>query len=280
MDKSFWTDVKQHDFAVPDGYLAVGLLPDLMAGLGSTDPDFRDSLCYEVVATWVEKDRFTPEDLRPMVDQLLVNLRAGIGQGENDQVFLRTFSVLILAEVVAHDAKAPFLTSVEVHRILQAGLQYLADEQDLRGFVPDKGWAHSPAHTADLLYTLAEHPALDASDLHSILQAVGLKVLAPTPYALTNHEGFRLGNAVLAVLRREALPLPYVVAWLDDLGGGGQPRSKAYVAGVDGARYHNTEALLTALHLMLTYQDVPDRARTALLPAVHLALKSFLPRFL
>ena len=52
------------------------------------------------------------------------------------------------------------------------------------------------------------------------------------------------------------------------------------MAGVDGARYHNTEALLTALHLMLTYQDVPDRVRTALLPAVHLALKSFLPRFL
>lgn len=278
---SFWAEIKQHEFAVPDGCTPAGLLPDLMAGLGSTDPELRDLLCYEVLGTWVEKGRFAPDELRPMMDQLLANLRDGVGQGENDRVFLRTFSALILAEIIAYDAKARFLTSEEVHRILAGALEYLAAEHDLRGFVPEKGWAHSVAHTADLLFTLARHPALDAADLRSILQAISAKVLTPTEYALVNREGYRLARAVLAAAEREDLPLPDVVAWLEELGGSGQSRAKAYVAGADGPRYHNAEALLTGLHLMLTHMEgVPDVTRATLLPAVHAALKSFLPWFL
>ena len=280
MNKSFWADILNHECAVPDGYTTPELLPDLMAGLGSTDPELRDSLCLEILCTWVYEGRFTPEELRPLVDQLLGNLRVGIGQGENDQVFLRTFSALVLRWVVTYDVKAPFLTSAEVHRILETGLQYLADEQDLRGYVPEKGWAHSAAHTADLMLGLAEHPTLDAADLKRILQAISAKVLATTPYPFIQREGFRLSKAVVTVLRREVVPLPDVVAWLEELGGADQPRSKSFVPGIDDARYHNAEAFLTALHLMLTYQDVPDATRAALLPAVHAGLKSFLPWFI
>lgn len=42
-------------------------------------------------------------------------------------------------------------------------------------------------------------------------------------------------------------------------------------------RYHNAEAFLAALHLMLTYQELPATTRAELLPAVHAALKSFTP---
>lgn len=45
-------------------------------------------------------------------------------------------------------------------------------------------------------------------------------------------------------------------------------------------RYHNAAALLIALHLMLTYQELPAAAKTELLPAVHAALKSFMPWWL
>ena len=82
---------------------------------------------------------------------------------------------------------------------------------------------------------------------------------------------------MLAVLRRDLVPLARVVAWLQELGSRTEPRNKALVPGQDNVRYHNAEAFLAALHLMLTYQELRTAAKTELLPAVHAALKSFMP---
>ncbi|MBA2286746.1 MAG: DUF2785 domain-containing protein [Ktedonobacteraceae bacterium] len=41
-----------------------------------------------------------------------------------------------------------------------------------------KGWAHSAAHTADLLMVLANNRDLDAADLERILNAIAAKVQA------------------------------------------------------------------------------------------------------
>lgn len=248
-----------------------------MEGLGSTDPELRDSLILEVFCTWVYEGRFAPDELRRITGQLLGNLKAGVGQGENDLVFLRTFSVLVLRWVVSYDAKAGFMLPEELRRIFEAGLQYLADEQDLRGFVPEKGWAHSVAHTADLLLALAEHPSLGAADLERLLHAISAKVLAPTQYPLVNNEGFRLAAAVVAALRREMVPMARVVGWLQELGAGAELLRRTLAQGQDNVRYHNAAALLIALHLMLTYQELRAATRAELLPAVYAALKSFMP---
>jgi hypothetical protein len=42
---------------------------------------------------------------------LLSNLEKGIGETESDSVFLRTFSVLLLAEIVHNDNKKPVLNN-------------------------------------------------------------------------------------------------------------------------------------------------------------------------
>ncbi|MDB4894443.1 MAG: hypothetical protein JWN15_705, partial [Firmicutes bacterium] len=193
-------------------------------------------------------------------------------------VFGRTFSALILGEMIAYDGKADFLTQAELEQILEAGLHYLAEEQDLRGYVPDKGWAHSAAHTADLLFALVRHPGLGVAEMARLLDGIAQKVLAPTRYPFVDSEGFRLARPIIAVLEREALPLADVVAWVERVGG--TDRRNSFVAGRDNAWHHNTMALLTALHLMITYREVPESARTEVLPAVHRALKSFIPWFL
>lgn len=279
MDKAVWRSIVEQDFAVPEGHAATEYLPALMEGLGALDPELRDHLCLEVLWSWIDAGRFTPGEVRQIAGQMLTNLQEGIGEAEGDKVFLRTFSVLILGAIITYDTKQRILAGPEIWRIMEQGLAYLKAEQDLRGYVPVKGWAHSVAHTADLLTALAGHFDVEADDLERLLYAMSDKVLAPARQALVEKEGFRLGRAVIAVLQRDLLPTERVVAWLDAIAGD-QPRRTTFVVGQDNARYHNTEQFLAALHLMLTYKDLPERVREALLPAVHRALKSFMPNFL
>ncbi len=277
MEKAFWMGIKEQEGAVPEGYTAIQLLPELMAGLGSLDPELRDGLCFEILAYWIGEGRFTDGEVQQITEQLLANLRVGIGEGENDQVFLRTFSVLVLAYgVVPYDRQKGVLPEGLRRRILDEGLRYLADEQDLRGYAPDKGWAHSVAHTADLLREVAAHAAFGAEDLERILYGIGEKVLAPTHYALIDNEDGRLVRAVMKVLHRELVPLERLVAWVASIGGE-EPRHKAYVAGRDNARYHNVRAFLKALHVFLSHPEMPLATREVLQPAVYQALKSFTP---
>ncbi|MDF2626690.1 MAG: hypothetical protein K0R39_521 [Symbiobacteriaceae bacterium] len=279
MDKALWRSISERDFAVPEGHTAAEYLPALFEGLGALDPELRDHLCLEVLWSWIDAGRFSTAKLRQIAHQMVTNLTVGIGETQGSAVFLRTFSVLILGAVVAYDTSHRVLSGAEVRHILGEGLAYLAAEHDLRGYVPVMGWAHSVAHTADLLTALAGHPELGAADLEELLYAMSDKVLSPTRQALVENEGFRLARAVVAILKRNLLPVERVVAWLDRIAGT-EPRRKTFVVGQDNARYHNTEQFLASLHLMLTYKEIPAGVPEAVLPAIHRALKSFVPNFL
>jgi hypothetical protein len=105
IDKALWRAAKEADNTIPAGYTAAQPLPALLEGLCSTDLDLRDSVSYELLAAWVQRGHFSPVECREMPVQLLANLRMGLGEGENDLVFGRTFSALILGEMIAYDSK-------------------------------------------------------------------------------------------------------------------------------------------------------------------------------
>jgi hypothetical protein len=274
MYKAFWRAIKANGFAVPEGHTPAELLPELLAGLGSVDPELRDHLCLEILGEWLDAGRFTESELHQITVQMLANLEQGVGQGENDLVFLRTFSVLILANLLYCDTKGKFLTEAEFRQIKAAAIRYFAAEQDLRGFVPEKGWAHSVAHTADLLAWLANSPRSSAVDLEDLLDAICLKLLTPTPYAWHDREEFRLGRAVIAILKRNLLPAAVLTARVERLAGS-QALREAFSAGQDNER-HNVLTFLGALHLLVTYQpDVDEFTRAALLTALHGALQTY-----
>jgi len=275
MDKAFWRAIVEKDFAVPEGHTAAAMLPELMKGLGSTDPELRDNLCLEILYSWIMAGHYDADEIRQITASLLANLRVGVGEGENDHVFLRAFSVLILQGVVKRDGRERIFTLDELDAVRQGALQYLLAETDMRGCVPDKGWAHSTAHTGDLLEALAGHPAMGAAHLESILDALAGKLLTPTTYAWLEREDYRLCRCVMTLLRREVLPVARVAAWLEQVAGT-EPRYKSYVPGTDTAVHHNVRSFLAALHLLLTYQDLPEAARSELLPAARTTLKSYM----
>jgi hypothetical protein len=216
-DTPFWERVIADDFTLPAGYSRATLTKALLRLLGSPNPELRETAAYSILDTWIHRDGYSPAELEAMVNTLLGNLSAGRGEISGDSVFLRSFSLLILTEIVYHDLRRPSLSPGNVRRVLEEALAYFAAEQDLRGYELEKGWIHTVAHAADLFFVLAQHEALEAADLSCILAGVAEKVAAPVAHIYLCDEETRLVRAVMAVLQRDLLGLPELARWLERL---------------------------------------------------------------
>ncbi|MFL5800521.1 MAG: DUF2785 domain-containing protein [Roseiflexaceae bacterium] len=254
MDKAFWQAILDADGAVPEGYAVAELTPELLALLGSTDPFLRDEVAMEVLAAWIVRDNlYTPDELRSIGDTLAHNLTVGLGEQGSDSVFLRAFSALVLDKVIEADNWWTLLSPEDIRRWMEQALAYVAVERDLRGYVPGKGWAHALAHTADVLWVLAQSRHMGAADLERILVAIADKVNAPTEYPYLAMEDERLANAVWAGLRRDLLGLPFLSTWLSRLARPFQetPRSEVVIDAHKTNAFHNTRLLLHSLYFQL-----------------------------
>jgi hypothetical protein len=295
MDKAFWQSVLDADGAVPEGHTVEELTPHLLAYLGSTDPFLRDEVAFEVLAAWIVRDRhYSPAEMRALGDTLAGNLWVGLDEHGTDSIFLRSFSALVLNKVVEADNWYPTLEETDIRRWMDRGLSYFAAERDLRGHVPEKGWAHAVAHTADLLWVLAQSRYLNTADLERILSAIADKVAAPTEYSYLALEDERLANAVWAALRRDTLRLAFLQAWLESLKRPFQERLRSEITtnALNSNAYHNTRSFLHSLYFQLMlgvrppswytdtsfFMDAPA-LRDQLLPLVVDALRALDPGF-
>ena len=178
------------------------------------DPELRDEFAYRILAAGSTR-QYGGEQLRAMAKQMTANLEAGLGEQDTDSVYLRTYSVLILMEIVAFDNASPFLDQADLDGFLEAALGYLLRERDLRSWVPGPGWANAVGHAADLFMMLARSPHLGATELQRILDAIADRLLTPAPAVFVHHEDERLAYAALNVLRRNLVDRAWLVAWLD-----------------------------------------------------------------
>jgi len=213
IDRSFLRFLVESQ-ALPQGEWVRELTPGLLSWLGSTDAELRDEFAYPILTAWIERGQYGPDELRDVVGQMLANLGKGLGESGTDTVFLRSFSALILMEVVARDNAEPFLEQAEVRELLGGALDYLRRERDLRGWLQESGWAHAVAHTADLLMMLARSRHLDLAELDALLDGIADRLLTRSDTVFLHQEDERLAYAALNVLRRGLLDLEAVRRWL------------------------------------------------------------------
>jgi hypothetical protein len=214
MDKQFWFDIRDNKYAIPEGYSIAELTEELFSYIGSLDPELRDAVAYETFANWLDQDKYTLEQIRPYIPRLVINLQEGLGEQDNDGIFLRAFSILFLAEIIHHDNQDPFLEKDDVQSIFAKGLAYLKEEQDPRGYVPEKGWAHALAHTADLLYVLSSNRFIARAELEQILNAIAEKLTEPIDWVYAYGEDDRLVQTVLGAVQRKLLDEFFYKQWL------------------------------------------------------------------
>ena len=146
-------------------------LDKMIENIGSVDPVLRDELNYSAFWKLINNDQLSKQQIEYILTNLLNKelLMVDIENPVSDAVFTRSFTVLFFAAILHVDASIKIVDTELVRRTIDASLQYLMKEQDLRGFVENKGWAHAAAHGADLLESIAMHPFSTEEDALKIL---------------------------------------------------------------------------------------------------------------
>jgi hypothetical protein len=249
MEQSFWIDIAKSDYKIPEGHTLEELTKTLFGYLGNTDPEIRDDIGYIVFANFLKREMYPPDEIRAHVKELLSNLEKGIGDIETDSVFLRTFSVLLLAEIVYNDNKKPLLYKEQIKSMLAKALWYLDAEKDPRGYIPVKGWAHTLAHTADLLQELGKNRFIEKDDLEKILQGIAAKLVNSTDWIYIHGEDERLAKAVTAMLQRNIVTMDFLANWFKSMTEPEKSWKGAYMDEKQAKAFHNTRNFLRSLYI-------------------------------
>jgi hypothetical protein len=254
-DATYWEKIVEDDFAVPEDRPLDDLSVELVEMLGDTDPHVRDELAWQVFRSWIERGVY--DDLLAGVgDGMCEGLTVGLGEDGSDSVFRRSYSILILAAVLTRDNVIHGAHPTNVLRWGDQGLGWFVKERDLRGFVAGSGWAHAVAHGADFIGALARSRHLDEGGLMVILDAIADRLLAPTPYALTQHEDDRLAYATMALLHRNLVDMALLGPWVERLVSSWDRAGP----GPTPAEVANTVNYVRVLHaqLLLGVRDLPS----------------------
>ncbi|MCM3737869.1 DUF2785 domain-containing protein [Bacillus cytotoxicus] len=206
--------VKNNNFTVPEDVDAYPYAQWMMDYIGSTDANLRDELIYSTLERWITSEVFRHKELRGLLLQALSPdyLFYKIGEKGTDSVFKRAFSVLIPPLILSVHEKEPFLSEEQLYSVAEQVLEYVYLEQDVRGYVAGKGWAHSTAHAADALDALAR-TVRNREFSHAILSVVRYKVRVHD-YVYINFEDERLVTAVMSLWNQNILTQEEWNNWL------------------------------------------------------------------
>ncbi|WP_407272443.1 DUF2785 domain-containing protein [Radiobacillus sp. PE A8.2] len=154
------------------------LVKSMLSYIGTTDSELRDHLIYSTFCQCVIDNLFDHQLLSGLLDYCLSEslLFKGIGEKDTDTVFTRSFSSLFIAVTLYKDNRDDFLPANVVSNAKDSLIKYINLENDLRGFVPMKGWAHSIAHVADAIDELVQSKKIEQNDYLEILTTLWNKM--------------------------------------------------------------------------------------------------------
>ncbi|WKA56628.1 DUF2785 domain-containing protein [Planococcus shixiaomingii] len=166
------------------------LIPSMVEYIGSTDAELRDQLIYSMFLKVIVEKQLEPPLLSNLLDACLSEnlLYKGIGEKESDSVFTRSFTTLLIALILYRDNEDHFLSEMKVSEVKEHLIAYINRENDLRGFVSGKGWAHSIAHVADSFEELIKNKQLGHAFYRDILHALWNKALVSDSVYLHDEE--------------------------------------------------------------------------------------------
>lgn len=150
-------------------------LNELLALTGHIDPEVRDKRVFSLFNQIMRQEFLTKEQLIWVKDRLISTdyLFSHIDEPQNDAIFLRSFSVMFLAGVLyGNRSNYHVFTDRELVDILNKIIVYTLMEQDHRGYVAQKGWAHTFTHVLNVANELFESKQLTRADKIYLVTAV------------------------------------------------------------------------------------------------------------
>ncbi|MEK4758853.1 DUF2785 domain-containing protein [Viridibacillus sp. FSL E2-0187] len=174
-----WAEVAEHRYVF-----------SMMEHIGSTDVELRDELIYQAFWKLIHNGHLSEELMIDMLNTALsdVYLFDEIGENGVDSVFKRSYTALLIALLLNQDLQHPFLTEEMIGKVKDKLVTYLDLEEDIRGYVTNKGWAHSVANTAYAVDELVKNPKLKVADYDEIFQSLVNKIFTSKAVYLSNED--------------------------------------------------------------------------------------------
>ena len=218
-DKAYLHAIAENDYQIPGDIDRFAFLQELLQNFASTDAELRDELTYMIVARAIIDEEGVDKLPANQREALLLacideaHLFYGIGEASSDSVFMRSFSLLIIAALLYADAKFRHI-SEEVTRKAQAALlRYAREERDWRGYVVGKGWAHSVAHLCDALDEVAQNRYMSPPNREAVLHT--LTYLATLPEPLCYEEDDRQSFVAYRVIAGNMVDDAFLEPWIE-----------------------------------------------------------------
>ncbi|EEM81670.1 hypothetical protein bthur0011_43420 [Bacillus thuringiensis serovar huazhongensis BGSC 4BD1] len=123
-----------------------------------------------------------------------------IHSDDEDAVFTRAFTTLLITLIIDADTNHNFLSQADLLHVKDQLVLYMNNEHDFRGYVQDHGWAHSIAHASDTFEALIRSPKLETLYYEEILQTLLNKVCVHSIY-YKYEEDERLVYPIVAMLQ-------------------------------------------------------------------------------
>lgn len=188
---------------------------EMMDNIGSTNSILRDDLIYATLLHWISNGIFDFKELKYLLDISLDDdhLFYKLGEINEDSIFKRSFSVLVVALILHEHRKSPFLTNENLYDTKIQLIKYMIKESDLRGYIEIKGWAHSVAHCADALDELSKCSIFNKNDLIEILHSIKVKVYISN-YVYIDEESERMVSVVESIFKSKKLDSSEILDWI------------------------------------------------------------------
>jgi|GEM_PF-487682 len=236
---NYWKSI--HESQTRDPAIHDDLAEQLLPCLGSPNPILRDSYAYSLFTHWLRSNQLSMAKRHDLSSQLTENL-------QSEEVLLRSFSALILSEVLRADALDAIHNDEERDQILDQSLAALSEETDFRGLDAELGWVHPVAHLADVLWRYALHPQLSESQSEKLVEAVYQQAVT-TEFSYISNEPDRLARVLNVLIRREAFEPEVMIEWLQNFSArhNGEEWSSVFATPEGMTELHNSKNFIRAL---------------------------------
>lgn len=262
----YWRPIKEQ--IATSNAAASELSLELISCLGSPNAELRDEIAYELFTYWLRNDALSHETRLLMLSELSERMN----DTRIESSLSRSFSALILAELMRADGQTSFMSEAQRGALLESTIAAIKNEYDYRGLDDEIGWVHPVAHMSDLLWRFALHPETNSRQAHQILNGVEARV-APTETSYRFNESDRLARVVSTLIQRANITDDEADLWLEQFA---TPKSleawsDAFRSSADMAELHNTKQFLRALSDQLESTDVGEKTREKL----HMLVQGF-----
>jgi len=234
------------------------VVPSLLRDLGSPDAAVRaDALT--VFSYWIGNDHFSVEELDSLLDESLDRMLYELGRSGDDSVFVRSYSALLLLELLHRNLEKAFFDSLRLELVYNTVNDVFLREQDYRAVVHGKGWAYATAPIGDNFLQLSRTKALEPTRQNEILTTIGVKLRSTSTYVFRHLEDERLAYVMLAVLEQGTVTLDFFEHWVAELVtfSGSDYAAIVELPSEQHAAYNNVRMFLTNLSFQLRFRKNP-----------------------